>query len=233
MVIRYGKPLIIVMGDVHGDWGSLNEVLNSHPNIAMVLQCGDFGWWPRVSSKYLPRPIAIKNKKVKILWCDGNHEDFEEIKQFKDSEILPNVFYMERGSIAELPDKRKILFIGGGLSIDRKDRIQRSGDYGWFEEETISQKDIEELPDEKIDIVISHTAPESFKLIDYHNDGLYPKDPSRKALDYVLEKYRPKLWYFGHMHKFQMGKYKDCTWIGLSAAGFGDRWWIPLDEGGI
>jgi hypothetical protein len=134
---------------------------------------------------------------------------------------------MKRGSILELPDKRKVLFIGGALSIDRKYRIERSSSFGWFYEETISQKDIEELPDEKIDIVISHTAPNKFKLINYHN-GFY--DPSRDALDYVLDKYKPKLWYFGHMHKFQLGQFKDCLWYGLSASSFSDRWWMYLDE---
>ena len=221
--------MIAIVGDIHGRFGDLNQLINSHPSINLILQCGDFGFWPRVPKSVWDQP-EIKNKKVIVMWAPGNHEDWEAIKLLKDNEIQPNIFYMERGSITELPDKRKVLFIGGALSIDRDNRIQRSAEFGWFEEETISQRDIEELPDENIDIVISHTGPTNFKVFDYHEEYSYPKDPSRLALDYVLEKYKPSLWYFGHMHKFQQGKDEKtgCHWTCLSAPGFGDRWWIPL-----
>lgn len=230
------KYSIIIAGDFHGNFGPVNTLI-SKKNPSMILQCGDFGWWPRVHEQKFPNgygnqiewdQYSLKNKDTKILWCPGNHEDWESLNQIKENiEVMPNVFYCERGTVVELPDKRKCLFMGGGLSIDRNNRIERSPAFGWFHEETISQKDIEELPDEEIDIVISHTAPNEFKLQDYHVD--YEHDPSRDALDYVLYKYHPKLWYFGHMHLFQTGKYKDCKWTGLSATGFSDRWWIPLD----
>jgi Icc-related predicted phosphoesterase len=218
----------VVVGDIHGEFGVLNHLINNKPDISLILQCGDFGWWPRVTIGSWKNP-TLKNKEVKLFWCDGNHEDFQAIKEFKSNEVSPNCFYMERGSVLQLPDKRKILFIGGALSIDRKYRIQGDGNFGWFEEETISQKDIEELLDEKIDIVISHTAPNLFQLNDYHDD-YFPKDPSRSALSYVFEKYKPKLWYFGHMHRYQTGLYEGCRWFGLSAPGFPGRWWIPLEE---
>lgn len=220
--------MIIVAGDIHGEFWAINNLVNSHHGIKIILQCGDFGWWPRAKNVGHWSVNNLKNKDVKIFWCDGNHEDFESLNFDDIEEVLPNCYYMPRGSIIELPDHRKVLFIGGGLSIDRNCRIQRDPNFGWFEEETISQKDIENLPDEEIEIVISHTAPESFDLKDYHKD--YEPDPSRKALDYVLEKYRPNLWYFGHMHKYQKGKFKNTYWTALSAVGFGDRWWIKLPE---
>ena len=230
------KHLIIVAGDFHGHFGPVNTMI-AKQNPSMILQCGDFGWWPRVhgkqfqsgSGKYIPwDQYSLKNKDTKIFWCPGNHEDWESLNGIDsdNNEVMKNVYYMERGTILELLDHRKCLFIGGGLSIDRKSRIERSPAFGWFHEETISQKDIEELPDEEIDIIISHTGPNEFEIDDYHAD--YEHDPSRDALSYVLNKYQPKLWYFGHMHKFQTGKYKDCKWYCLSATGFSDRWWIPL-----
>jgi predicted phosphodiesterase len=225
--------VIIIAGDIHGEFWAINNLINHHQDIKLILQCGDFGWWPRCTFEYFNKRAEskIKNGNVKILWCDGNHEDFEDLKKYDDcAEVFPNVFYMPRGSITQLPDKRKVLFIGGGLSIDRNLRIPRDPNFGWFEEETISQKDIDGLPDEKIDIVISHTAPELFKLKDYHNDHRYPTDPSRKALDYVYEKYKPDLWFFGHMHRFQVGLFNECAWTGLSSVGFDGRWWVKLRE---
>jgi len=57
----------------------------------------------------------------------------------------------------------------------------------------------------------------------------YESDPSREALNYVYDKYKPVLWYFGHMHKYQQGKYENCKWVCLSAIGFGDQWYTKLE----
>jgi len=226
--------MIIVCGDFHAEFSKVNQFLASHPEVSMILQCGDFGFWPRLHGKtnkdiygkiHTYDQYSLKNKNTMIFWCDGNHEDFESIKKLEDFEIMKNVFYMERGTILDLADGRKVLFIGGALSIDRKYRIIGES---WFPEETITQKDIMKLPDENIDIVISHTAPNEFNIIDYHDT--YGHDPSRDALSFVLNKYKPKLWYHGHMHLFKQGNYNGCKWTCLSAAGFDQRWWIPLEE---
>lgn len=230
--------MIVVAGDFHGEFAKVNQFLAKKPEVTMIIQCGDFGYWPRYHNQsYLTSTgrketfdqYKLKNKDVKIVWCPGNHEDWEELMKFDGpSEIMPNVFYMPRNSIMDLPDGRKVLFMGGGLSIDRQYRDMRSGAFGWFIEETISQKDIMELPDEKIDIVISHTGPNEFQIKDYHDE--YGHDPSRDALSYILNKYRPNLWYFGHMHTFQRGIYNGCRWTCLSAIGMNDRWWIWLEK---
>jgi len=215
--------MIVVCGDFHGEFGSVNTFLNKHPEIDTILQCGDFGYWP----KY-PIRTTLKNKTTQIFWCDGNHEDHEAIKKIVDSgEIQPvfqNVFYMPRGTVLVLPDFRKVLFMGGGLSIDKAYRIPGKS---WFPEETITQKDIMNLPDDDIDIVISHTAPTEFNVIDRHLE--FMKDPSRDALSYVFKKYRPKLWYFGHMHLFKQGIYSGCKWTCLSGINLGQQWAIELE----
>jgi Icc-related predicted phosphoesterase len=119
--------------------------------------------------------------------------------------------------------------MGGAYSIDRESRVHRSELFGWFEEETISQKDIINLPDEHIDIVISHTCPNEFVISDYHIS--YGHDPSRDALSYILDKYRPRFWYFGHMHTFKQGINKGCKWTCLSGIGINShRWWIELEK---
>lgn len=231
--------MILVSGDWHGNFGYVNKFLCSKQGkgISIILQCGDYGWWPRVHGKRFPRNdgafvkwdnFALKNHETKIYWCPGNHEDWESLTHLENNEVQPNVFYMKRGSILELPDGRKVLFMGGGLSIDRKYRPERGSDFGWFWEETISQKDLENLPDEKIDIIISHTGPNEFKIKDWHTE--YEKDPSGDALSFLLDKYKPKLWYFGHMHQFQEGQYNDCKWTCLSAIGFGGIWITEIDE---
>ena len=72
----------LIVGDIHGDWGKLNSLLaKKKPNI--VLQCGDFGWWPKME---VTKPVLYGRQKIWILhgvkpcgaeiyWCDGNHEE--------------------------------------------------------------------------------------------------------------------------------------------------------------
>lgn len=212
--------MILVLGDIHGEWGRLNDIINKKkPNI--VLQVGDFGYWPSL----FPNIENIKNGGCKIYWCDGNHEDHWALRSLENSEILPNVFYMKRGSTLTLPDGRVVMFMGGAESIDKASRMIGRD---WFPEEIITQSDITGLPDIKIDIVISHTCPTEFDL-KIGNPWLQEKfkDPSRLALSYILHKYRPDWWYFGHFHVWREGKYDNCNWTCLHYAG-NTNWWVLL-----
>ncbi len=221
---------IIVVGDLHGQFGQLNRLIaETKPGI--VLSVGDFGWYPRDfntlykdSTGRLRRwNVEFKNKTTKVYWAPGNHEDWWSLNDLTDNEVFPNIFYMKRGSTLVLPDGRTVLFMGGAYSIDKK---YRTLGRDWFPEETITQADIENLPDTNVDMVISHTAPNEFNVVDYHEE--YGHDPSRDALSYILEKYHPKRFVFGHMHKYQHGFYNGCIWTCLSYAGHSDRWWVEL-----
>jgi hypothetical protein len=210
--------MIIVAGDVHHHFWALNNLINSNPKIEIIFQCGDLGWYPRCTMPFYKKN-KIKAEKVKIYFCDGNHDDLEVLLKYdKPTEVDNNVIYMPRGSTLKLPDGRNVLFMGGALSVDRNspDRRHRDKNFGWFEEETIRQRDICNIPDEEIDIVISHTAPKAFRGIKTFGGYSDPGDPSQKALDFILEKYKPELWYFGHFHNSSSGSDHGCYWYGLS-----------------
>ncbi len=218
---------ILVVGDIHGCYGYLNSII-SKKNPQIVLQCGDFGYFPnsifrdsRGNIHYWK--MEFKNKNTKIYWIDGNHEDHWGLSSLENNEIYPNVFYMKRGSILTLSDGRNVLFMGGALSIDKHDRIEG---IDWFREETITQKDLMNIPDKNIDIVISHTLPNEFDVFDYHIK--FDHDTSRDALSTILEYYKPDLWFGGHMHTFKTGKYLNTKWTCLSYAGHYERWWCWL-----
>jgi len=224
---------IHIVGDVHGEFGRLNCWINKkRPDI--ILQCGDFGYWPnwpakkRRSRKPEPTP---KLKNGKLYFCDGNHEDHWSLKALDDTEVFPNTFYTPRGSTLKLPDGRTVLFMGGADSIDKD--IRTLG-HDWFPDEIISESDIHSLPDQKIDIVISHTCPREFE-IPYLDEGKC-QDPSRMVLSYILFKYRPKEWYFGHWHFFKQDIYEShdkswqCHWTALDRIGGFSRWHISIEQ---
>jgi hypothetical protein len=202
------KKNIIVCGDLHAQWDHLNNLINEE-NPQSIFQCGDFGYWPK--SKKLWYKNCIKNSKTKIYFCDGNHEDHWSLQNLEDNQICKNIYYMKRSSIYFLKDGRSVLFMGGAESIDKK---SRSIGFDWFSEETITQKDIWNIPDIPIDVVISHTCPmEFFKKLHIRN---HINDPSCEGLSYILNKYHPKLWYFSHFHIYKEGITKDCKWFCLN-----------------
>lgn len=83
-----------IVGDVHGEFGRLNAWVNKkRPEI--ILQCGDFGYWPRHISKREKKrgePIVPKIHDTKLYWIDGNHEDHWSLRGLEDNEVYPTCF---------------------------------------------------------------------------------------------------------------------------------------------
>jgi len=212
--------MIIVTGDIHGDFYYLNSLINKYKNkLDLVICCGDFGYWPNFSDDYL----HIKSHGIPILWCDGNHEDHWAIKNLKSTEIVKNIFYMPRGSTYKLSDGRTIMFMGGADSIDKNSR--RIG-IDWFPEEIITQKDIMNLPNVKVDIFITHTcSSEILPIMLPYNEMKY-YDPSQKALSTLWEIYKPSLWFFGHWHHYKEGNLDSTKWYSLSCVRSETKWWM-------
>lgn len=237
----------IVVGDVHGYWGDFNKVINKLENKNKDEQltficCGDFGFWPLIKSFKVrsygsmgeplikrkenlhPKDGIKKRENTIIRWCDGNHEDHQSLQELESNEIGPNIFYHPRGSYITLEDGRNMLFIGGAHSIDE---YLRTPYWTWFPQETITQKDLDNLPDIRVDIVISHTCPTEWEHLLLRNRE-HP-EPSRLALSIVLNRYKPDLWYHGHWHQFKKGKYNNTYWTCLNKSG-SENWYEFLIE---
>jgi hypothetical protein len=245
---------IIIIGDLHGEWLWLNMLLNKQrPDL--VISVGDFGWFPHLHAPTQHRPrkaynpnefnvkrparfdqYGIRNlKNVPIYFCPGNHENWEDLllrPGKKPIDLMPNVYYIPRGGVLELPYPfRTTLFMGGADSIDKLDR-DRGID--WWPEELITLGDIYNLPDKKIYTVISHTCPVEFKPILFEKKKRDPfwegkfKDPSCEMLSLVWEKYKPRTWFFGHFHVTREFKYHDTKVFALNKAP-DSGWWKSFD----
>jgi len=218
---------VLIVGDVHNEFGTLNILLNKQkPDLTIC--CGDFGFWP--GEKKCKELSYIKlPKNSKLFWVDGNHENHWALRDRKSDEIEPGIIYMPRGSTYTLPDGRNILFMGGAHSIDKN---MRTLGIDWFPEETITQSDMMNLPDMKIDIFITHTCPYELVpiLLQYYSGKDY--EPSNLALSKLWDMYQPDLYFFGHWHKYLEGVLYDKTkWYSLSMAKWAtDRWWMWLPE---
>lgn len=235
---------ILILGDLHGAWGLLNDLLHrEQPDL--VLQVGDFGFCPRErvemrdQPRATPRPVnlydpqgRIANKlgerTIPIHFCEGNHDCFQSLRELRKAEIMavaPHVYWQPRGSVLELADGRRVLFMGGAKSCDGYWRTE--GTDWWPEEEILHAEDLEDLPRD-VDVVISHTLPEEFEISVFSGTraeaevirqskgwDLSP-DPSRKLLSRVLANCRPKHWFGGHFHRFYQGTSQGCQWKALA-----------------
>ena len=239
---------IIICGDIHGDWGALNQLIDKKkPD--MILQVGDWGWFPHYHGK--PgvtrggaswNQYGVKNhqgdKITKIYWCGGNHENWDSLDKM-GTEIyeIPeqkDVFFCPFGTTLELPDGQIVLFAGGAKSTDAHTRIE--GD-SWWRQEEISQADIDRLPDINVDIVISHTVPRQwmdacyYSLCGMRTDGSTRyHDSSTFALDIVKQKYNPKKWYSGHFHVGFYREIQGCKWNSLDMPRNLGFWWVELKD---
>lgn len=224
------KDGVMIIGDVHAMWHILNKLIETKkPSI--ILACGDFGVWPGHQSYEMSKIIP---GECKIYFCDGNHENHDYLNHFinevnggkrdKPLEMLKNIFFCPRGSTLELPDGRTVLFMGGGYSIDKH---HRTPGYDWFPDETLKPRDLQFLPDKKIDILISHTCAKSNLKDMLGANSLKCMDISNDVLESVIEKYQPKFWAFGHWHHYKKGNIGSSHWVALNMSGC-DGFWIWL-----
>ena len=254
--MRHGR-MVYVLGNVNGQFDMLDTFIdeivgknallasmcslyeeNGYDFQAMILQCGDFAYfWPGDEIPEINNRIDwLPGGRIPIYWIGGNHEDWDELDRLglDISEVGPRVFYCPFGTTLNLSPDVSILFAGGTES-SWKDKIGRlfymkDPDYPkiWWEQEGISDADMERLSlVPKADWVISHTAPYAF--------GVSGKDAeSRKKLDKVLLKYRPKRWFFSHFTRFAEGKTDGCRWVSLSnmlkGGFFWDKVWMEWEE---
>lgn len=251
---------IIAVGDLHGVWRSLN-ILTAKHKPSIILQAGDFGWWPKFDNTtkistnvwrhQLGNTLAPKTETkwrqdglrlgfTKLYFCPGNHEDWVDLDSKATSsnpvpvEVMSNIFYMPRCSTLDLPDGRRVLFMGGASSIDKSERVPF---YDWFPQEVITLNDFGCLPDTNIDIVVSHACPIEFKeQLNEGSDDWRVRDsywlskfgdPSCHYLSKVLHKYNPKYWIFGHYHVCKTGKSYNTTWFALNKTET-TGWWTFL-----
>jgi hypothetical protein len=229
---------ILIVGDIHGDWGQLNRLIQKKdPKEVWVV--GDFGHWPsfevRKATMYGQKDwsnTGVKVGNTVVRWCDGNHEDHDDldnrgrIGRATGIQMYTNVMYQPRGSFSILPDGRRILWYGGAQSIDKE---LRTPGLNWFHREIPCEIEWQlalSYPEDSIDIVISHTCPKSWEP-----DPMKPLkclDPTRQHLQDILEKYKPSLWYHGHWHKEASGVSGDTNWVSLDYPRHGGRWWTWL-----
>ena len=237
------KNKIILVGDVHGEWDSLKYNIRRYGyQNAYIIQVGDFGIGFRHESEE-QRTLFGLNKILEDNNCHlfvirGNHDDPSHFKKTNNPFDFSNITLLQDYSELELLGKR-ILLVGGAVSIDRRFRIE--GKSYWSDEEFVLKLE-NEFPykERQYDLVVTHTRPgicgafKGFNNIRYWCDQDFDLkndliEESQK-LDYLYEHTKPKNWIYGHFHDSNVSHHDCCVFRCLNVH---EHYQLPLDTSEI
>lgn len=214
--------MIYVTGDTHQNINIKKLTIDFFPEQKFmtkndyVIVCGDFGcvWNGSNSDKYWQR--WFDNKNFTTLFVDGNHENFNLIKQYPISEwnggkvqfIAPSIIHLMRGEIYNI-DGYSFFAMGGASSHDIEFRTEN---ISWWKDELPNDKEYEnafknlEKHNNKVDFIISHCCSDNVQNMINSN---YVHDKLTNFFRIIDETVEFKKWYFGHYHiDKDFGKYR-------------------------
>ena len=222
MIRNKSDSAIYIFGDTHGiiDIEKVFLIDESYKQNDFIIICGDFGviWGDEIDSNESILIKEFKKLPCEILFIDGNHENFNRLAKLKNIKrfggnvgeyIKDKCYHLKRGEIYQIAGKN-ILTMGGAKSIDK---AYRKRNISWWEAENITKSQIKYALQNlqnfkgKIDIVITHTCPNSFlKYIDKHLDlKVRIADNNSVWLEILAQKLALRQsdkieWFFGHWH---------------------------------
>lgn len=221
--------MVYVTGDTHGEQGRflyndsvIDKTLSATDHL---LVCGDFGYIFSDDEKEHTFLDFLATKKYRILFVDGNHENFDSLESYdteewcggkvhiirKDEVGNPKVIHLMRGQIFEIDGERYFTF-GGGYSFDRgvrdlRGELIRIPHETWWEQEMPSDQEMKEGIENLarygncVDYIISHAAPERINFLFHKWNIDNPEAPLNNYLQWVYDNVSFKHWYFGHHHR--------------------------------
>jgi hypothetical protein len=177
------------IGDVHGKFAPYKRIIEGCRNSVQVGDMGiGFRIFPQAKS---PHDLMVAGGHRFIR---GNHDNPAVCR--RNSQCIPN------GTI-----ENGIMFIGGGLSIDKEYRIEG---YTWWPDEELSADELKRMIalyiERKPRIMVTHDCPEEVASILLTRIPLLgPKkldfqSRTRQAFQTMWSAHSPELWIFGHYH---------------------------------
>ena len=197
---------VMFAGDIHGNlehagWLFDHAVEN---DVNVIIACGDFGYWPhyRWGEKYLKAVARMAKKNdIKFYWIDGNHENHDLLDDLvnthgggKPIPMYETIHYIPRGCVFTIGSKT-IMGYGGAYSVDWN---RRELGISWWAQERINEYAVAELPEQKVDILVTHEAPLG-KEISYKDD-IPISVRQRELVSEIQQKTSPSLHVCGHHH---------------------------------
>jgi hypothetical protein len=204
-----GEPSLLILGDVHARFHVVEEQL-SHAltevgcAVSEVVVLGDFGMFAPNLHAYFRREGHRFLRPVSFI--DGNHEDFMALHHLAAA-YADVVTHLPRASLHSFGPWRT-LCLGGARYMD-----------AWATPigSEIRDEEIEicmRHPAGSVDIVLTHDCPTGIGVS--NSSGLeYYGVPGVEELAALAECLRPRLWFFGHHHRWHAFEDEHTRFYGL------------------
>lgn len=157
---------VLLVGDLHANTGAALELLDHAAQIGadLLLQVGDYGWWPRAPSgqkfiRKVEKRLALRG--LDLWWIDGNHEDFDRLAAHPVDadgrrQLSNHVWHLPRGYRWSWEGSTWVA-VGGAVSMDKHFRTEGMT---WFAAEELTDDQADQIiADGPVDIVVAHDAP--------------------------------------------------------------------------
>jgi hypothetical protein len=231
--------LIGALGDIHGEFETVQEIMTRHGDVPLWLQVGDVA---SNEGEYFT-PIAP------LYWIKGNNEDFDFVAgQPAGSGTIPNLHYIPNGVQIEAHGL-KLAGLGGTFAPTWYERTPAdliaaarpkpraasgNGALGPHEAKPLERAEGPPRPinDKRrhflhaevdacrqlrgIDVFVSHEAPRPFLLETTRALGVARKiDAGKTPINEILKAMQPRMHLFGHHHKYSVDERQNVPSIGL------------------
>ena len=209
--------MILVLCDTHCYYETINEQIEYAEDIlghtvSSIIHLGDFGIYRSHLSDFFVK--QAKRFKRPLYFIDGNHEDFAALPRLVEK--YEGFFtYLPRGTIHTI-DGYRFLALGGAAYMDSM--ITERG-------AVITNQQIDACLRNHagdVDIILTHDCPVGIGVpntpgMDHFGTTGFPRS------DELVAYFKPKLWLFGHHHKWFFNRDLHTSYYGLCGAwkGFG------------
>lgn len=198
--------LVGILGDAHGKFDVILNIIKSNPHVKRWFQIGDLGG---ESMEYPEFPSNFH-------FIQGNHENWDYLARLKE-EHDPSFLVNGTFNSYDTADISYIVgVLGGNYSplnynnqttslVGRKRRFFTVDDY-----DSLIYNHIRLNNRMKVDILLTHEAPTPFKksIVDI---GI-------PIVTDVLKKIKPDIHFFGHHHIYKIIDHGECLSVGLEYA---------------
>ncbi len=206
---------MIVTGDKHGKWNDrIGHYLGKDDKVIVAGDLG-FGFFGKDEESEERALDELARLPYTILFCDGNHENFDKLNNYPVSEwnggrvhlIRENIIHLMRGEIYDI-DGNRIFVMGGGTS---RDKIYRPLRISRWPEELPNDWEYQNAMQNlkrvgyEVNYIVTHTAPtDTIEFMKQHgwniNLPAHEEWVLNSFLNWIQENVRYKEWYLGHFH---------------------------------